>query len=580
VKVPSTTTYQVPARRVAWWLMSHERVAYVIAWIGWVTFHLLPVPAGLLLKAVLDRVDNDGSAGTVWMLLAVLAGLEVGRWMLLVFAAVQWFGCWVFWHTLPRVNLLRSLVEDPGPAADRLPGSSGEAVSRFRDDTQHLALVLDVWLDISGSTIASLAALAVMAGVDWRVTLVVAVPVAAALLLCRWLGHRLRVLRRLEREATAAVTGFIGDTFGGITAVKAAGAERAVEHRFEELGLRRADAARRDQITTQMLQTLSGVIGNMGIGLTLLLLAPDIASGDITVGDIGLFASSITVLANMPRWAAALGAYQRQADVSVERLTELLPAPTRHPRRVVADAQTFLRHGPPPFEEVAVSEPARRDGDVRLDRLSVRGLAVRHLGGTGLEGVDLTIDRGTLTALTGPVGSGKSTLLRALLGLVAIDDGRIEWNGREVDEPSHWLVPPRVAYLPQVPRLFSETLADTVLLGVERAGLDEAIRLASLEEDLVAMPDGLATMVGPKGVRLSGGQIQRTAAARAFVRRPELLVVDDLSSALDVETETRVWDRLLDTPEYRPTLLIVTHRPRVLERADQVVVLAGGIRLS
>jgi ATP-binding cassette subfamily B protein len=481
---------------------------------------------------------------------------------------------------LPRVNLLHSLVADPGPAAERLPGSSGEAVSRFRDDTMNLALVLDVWLDISGASVAALSAIAVMAGVDWRVTLVVALPVAGALVLCRELGHRLRRLRRLEREATAAVTGFIGDTFGGITAVKAAGAERAVERRFDELGQHRAEAARRDQIITQMLQTLSGVLGNLGIGVTLLLLAPAMARGEVTVGDIGLFAASITVLANLPRWAAALGAYQRQADVSVERLTELLPAPSRDPYRVVDPAPTFLRDGPGPYAPVPVGEPGGRvDGD-RLERLDVRGLKVRHAGGTGLDGVDLTLTRGTLTVLTGPVGSGKSTLLRAVLGLVAGDAGAVAWNGRVVGEPSTWLVPPRVAYLPQVPRLFSEPLADTVLLGVERSGLAEAIRLASLEDDLATMPDGLGTVVGPKGVRLSGGQIQRTAAARAFVRRPELLVVDDLSSALDVETESRVWDRLLDTPGYRPTLLIVTHRPRVLERADQVVVLDRGIRVA
>jgi ATP-binding cassette subfamily B protein len=130
-----------------------------------------------------------------------------------------------------------------------------------------------------------------------------------------------------------------------------------------------------------------------------------------------------------------------------------------------------------------------------------------------------------------------------------------------------------------VPRLFSDPLADAILLGVDAAGLAEAVRLACLDEDVAWMPEGLGTVVGAKGVRLSGGQIQRTAAARAFVRRPELLVIDDLSSALDVETEARMWGQLLDGPD-RSTLLVVSHRPAVLERADQVVVLDAGRRVG
>ena len=184
--------------------------------------------------------------------------------------------------------------------------------------------------------------------------------------------------------------------------------------------------------------------------------------------------------------------------------------------------------------------------------------------------VDLTVEAGRVTVLTGPVGAGKTTVLRALLGLVARNEGEIRWNGRLIEDPSTVLVPPLTAYLPQVPRLFSETLAQTILLGVDDAGLEEALAIACLQPDLARMGSGLDTMVGPRGVRLSGGQIQRTAAARAFVRRPDLLVVDDLSSALDVATETQVWQRLLDRPD-RPALLVVSHRERVLRAADRVV---------
>jgi ATP-binding cassette subfamily B protein len=204
----------------------------------------------------------------------------------------------------------------------------------------------------------------------------------------------------------------------------------------------------------------------------------------------------------------------------------------------------------------------------------VRGLTARHgTSGRGVEGVDLTVAPGELVVVTGPVGSGKSTLLRAILGLIPREAGTIRWNGELVEDPAHVLAPPLVAYVPQVPRLFSESLADTVLLGLPADGLDEALTLSRLGDDVAAMPAGTATVVGPRGVRLSGGQIQRAATARALVRRPALLVVDDLSSALDVATEAELWDGLLAAGAFE-SALVVTHRPEVLARADRVLRLA------
>ena len=473
--------------------------------------------------------------------------------------------------------MLRSLVSDPGPVVGRLPSSSGEAVSRFRDDSMHLSMVLDVWLDMTGAAVAAASAVAVMAAVDVRVTLVVVVPVMIALGLCRLLGNRLRVWRRREREATAAVTGFIGDLFGAIGAVKVAGAEAAVARRFEELGETRADAARVDQVATQVLRTSSTAIGNLGTGLVVLLVVPALARGDATVGDVGLFAAAVSVLANLPRWAASTGAYHRQADVSVERMARLLP--DRAPMGVVDASPLELRHGPGPFRTTPVYGPDERAGDDPPRACRVR--AHRHPCRRRWHLRHRPHRHRVAPSPPSPVRSapGKSTLLRCLLGLAPLDHGEVRWNGQPVDDPSQVLVPPRAAYVAQVPRLFSEPLSDAVLLGVEPDGLSEAVRLACLDDDVAWMPEGLATVVGAKGVRLSGGQIQRTAAARAFVRRPELLVIDDISSALDVDTEARMWAQLLDSGA-TSTVLVVSHRHAVLERADQVIELNEGRRIA
>ena len=601
--------------RVALRLVRNEPVAYLTTWCGWVLFFSVPLATGLLVKVVLDRVA-DGTTAGVWALLAAVVGIEAVRWTWLVVLAVQWHGCWVGWQTVPRVNLLRSLAEEPGPAAGRLPGAPGEAVSRFRDDVEDVAMVLDVWLDLSGALVSSVAALVVLVSIDPAAASAVAVPVALAMAGTSYLGPRLRVWRREAREATARVTGFIGDTFGAVLAVQTGGAEPAVRRRFAQLNAERARVGRRDQVGSELVRSLGYGTGEVAAGVALVVVASAFAGGGLSVGDLGLFAAYASVIAELPKWVGRYLVFHRQADVSVDRLAELLRQPDR--RAVTAPTRTWLRHGPPPLEATLSPDELGQRGGVgahgelrsnhernlpgatrgrrgRSDRgrpagrppagagplpeplreLRAEGLTVRHPGSDrGIEHIDLVVRRGELVVVTGPVGAGKTTLLRALLGLVAIDAGTVRWNGESIADPSTVMVPPRAAYLPQVPRLFSEPLADTVLLGAPADGLDHALWLTCLDEDLATMPDGDATLIGPRGLRLSGGQIQRAGAARALVRRPELLVVDDLSSALDVDTEARLWDRVAGGGF--ATALLVSHRPHVLDRADRVIVLDRG----
>ena len=203
--------------------------------------------------------------------------------------------------------------------------------------------------------------------------------------------------------------------------------------------------------------------------------------------------------------------------------------------------------------------------------------------------VSFAIPRGSFTVITGQIGSGKTTLLRAVLGLLPKDSGEICWNGEPVTTPAEFFRPPHSAYTAQVPRLFSTTLRENIEMGVSSGDegeatspLQAAVRQAVLEPDVAALEHGLDTIVGPRGVRLSGGQVQRSAAARMLIRDPELLVCDDLSSALDVETEQLLWERVtgdsgrstLHAPRF--TVLAISHRRAALRRADQIIVLKDG----
>ena len=219
---------------------------------------------------------------------------------------------------------------------------------------------------------------------------------------------------------------------------------------------------------------------------------------------------------------------------------------------------------------------ARTDRDL-LERLEVRNLSYIFPGTKkGIQNIDLVVERGKFVVVTGRVGSGKTTLLRVLLGLLPKDAGEVYWNGGLVHRPDDFFIFPRAAYTSQVPRLFSDTLRNNILLGLDKDQEEVTLALyqAVMENDLNDLEEGLETMVGPKGVKLSGGQIQRTAAARMFVRQPELLVFDDLSSALDVETERTLWERVFEKQD--ATCLVVSHRRIALRRADHIIVLKEG----
>jgi ATP-binding cassette subfamily B protein len=310
--------------------------------------------------------------------------------------------------------------------------------------------------------------------------------------------------------------------------------------------------------------------GNLGIGVVLLLAVASMQSGAFTIGDFALFASYLMWLTGLPRWVGWLLTRQKQADVSVERMTSMLQGA---PRGALA-AHRPLSYTGTPASMAAVSPDLDR---ARFETLEVRGLTYLHPNsGRGVRDVDLSLKRGSFVVITGRVGAGKTTLLRALLGLTERDAGDLRWNGEPIDDPAHFFVPPRCAYTPQAPRLFSETLRDNVLMGVasQDGELGDALRLAVLDGDVAAMERGLDTVVGTRGLRLSGGQIQRAATARMLVREPDLLVFDDVSSALDVETERRLWEGLLAHRE--ATYLLVSNRRTALNHADEIVLLKDG----
>jgi ATP-binding cassette subfamily B protein len=526
---------------------------------------------GLVMRAFFNLLTGDAQVSLgLWSIVALLFASEVGRFVG-TFGLISTVPFWVHTMTLLRKNLLKNILKRPGAAA--LPDSPGEAISRFRGDVFEIPLFA-LWLnDIQGLLFFSAIALFVMLRINASITLLALLPFVVVFFIANAATNRIEQYRRASRKATGIVTGFIGEFFGAVQAVKVATAEDGVIAYFNELNDERRRLSLKDRLFNEILYSIFRNTTNIGTGVILILAGQSMQAGTFTVGDFALFAFYLDFIADLTAFSGLLVARYRQIGVSVERMGRLMAGAS--PGALVEFSPVYQDGN---FPEVIY--PAKTEAH-RLQTLEATDLTYRHPGSdNGIAGVNLHLERGTFTVVTGRVGSGKTTLLRVLLGLLPMDAGEICWNGQVVEAPDTFFVPPWAAYTAQVPRLFSDSLRDNILMGLSHddGAVMRAIRAAVMERDLEELEGGLDTTVGPKGVKLSGGQMQRTAAARMFVREPELLVFDDLSSALDVETEATLWERLFDRGDARvaPTCLVVSHRKAALRRADHIIVLKDG----
>lgn len=534
--------------------------------LGWLLYHSWPLLPGLLGKMFFDLLAGESTAPTLLMILGLVAATGLARVGIVVGATVtatKWqFGA----RSLVQRNLLARILRLPG--ARPVPGGVDRSLSTLRDDADAVAQTGGWAFDTVAAVVFASGGIAILLAVDATVTVFVVVPLVLVVLVAHGARSRIERLRERSRATTADVTGTIGDLVSGVRAIQVAGKEAAVVAHLRRQGEVRRRAALRDDLQSAWLDAVFENLASFGTGLTLLVAASAMRRGEFTLGDFVLFSTYLMQVSEYVGFVGYLARTRRQATVAFRRAGELMQDA---PRNALLRHHPLRLSGPAVVAEWPVPPPA---GD-RLRELRASGLTLRFPdSGRGIGDVDLCLPQGSVTVVTGRIGAGKTTLLRTILGLLPAQSGSIRWNGQEVDEPATFLVPPRAAYTPQSPTLLSGTLRENLLLGLAAGDrIAAAVHGSVLDQDIAAMPDGLDTEIGVRGRRLSGGQVLRTAAARMLVRRSDLLVIDDLSSALDVATEALLWDRILDLGL---TYLVVSHRRPVLARADQIIVLADG----
>ncbi|HET8842089.1 MAG TPA: ABC transporter ATP-binding protein, partial [Ktedonobacteraceae bacterium] len=388
---------------------------------------------GLVMARYFDTLAGGGTEmmGQIAFLISLLLVASVVQ-MIIVFVDIGIDQ--TFYHTsssLLRRNLLAHIVQRPG--ALPLPYEPGEIISRLDKDVQEVATFPTHLLYGIGMATMAVLAFVVLGRIDPRITLIIGLPV---LILGGIISasQRIQQYRRASRIAGGRVSSLIGEVFGAVQAIQlASGTEPLLAH-FDRLNEERRFASLKDKLISEITRSITENMANLGTGIILLLVSQPMQAGTFSVGDFALFVFCLPWIADaISQFGTVLTGY-KQANVSLERLLDLLEA--RPARTLVQHHPVYLQG---PFPEPADKPQQRLD---QLERLEVRGLTYHYASnGRGIEKIDLHIARGSFTVITGRIGSGKTTLLRALLGLLPRQAGEICWNGVQIENPEAFFLP-------------------------------------------------------------------------------------------------------------------------------------------
>jgi ATP-binding cassette, subfamily B, multidrug efflux pump len=438
---------------------------------------------------------------------------------------------------------------------------TGDIMARATNDLSAVRMLLGPAIMYSANTILfTIGALIFMVRISPWLTLLAFVPLPAASILVQYFGRKIH--ERFERIQAmySDISAQVQENVAGARLVRAFAQENAEIRAFERAN---KEYIRRALMLVRLMGMLWPTLEFMlGISLVVVLLVGghEVVTHQIRVGDFVAFNTYMVMLT----WPViALGwvvNIVQRGTASMRRLHEILIAEPS-----ISDATLPTTALPPRVIR----------GDVEFRNLS---FAYSDRGPVVLRDINLRIPEGSSMAIVGPTGSGKSTLVSLIPRLYEAQRGMVCVDGGSVMDYPLATLREAVGFVPQETFLFSESIRENVAFGASDATQEailEAARAAHIRDEILEFPKGFDTLVGERGVTLSGGQKQRTAIARAVVRDPRILILDDALASVDTYTEERILQELAQVMRGRTTIFI-SHRVSTARHADQIAVLVGG----
>ncbi len=453
---------------------------------------------------------------------------------------------------------------------------TGELMSRATNDLNQVRMVLGPGIMYGATTVLTmLLAVLLMFRLSPRLSFWVLVPVPfVAHRRVRYFGKLIHVLSESIQASLATLSAKAQENLAGVRVIRAYAQENAEMANF--------DAPNREYVSRNLkligawslfMPALATLIG-LTFVLVLWFGGREVIFGQISLGEfVAFYSFMVQLLFPMIALGFVTNIFQRGA-ASMGRLSYILDAtPSIHDEASAGPSRTLGASiaGEIEFRHLNFTYPTTRGGAGALTNGNSGGTPVLH-------DINLCVPAGSTLAIVGPTGSGKSTLASLVARLWEAPEGTLLMDGRSIRDWPLAELRQAIGFVPQDTYLFSETIRENISFGVpvaEDEAVENAAEVASIAAEIAGFPESYGTMVGERGITLSGGQKQRTALARAILRNPKILILDDALSAVDTDTEERILRRLQQIMKERTTILI-SHRVSTVRHSDQIVVLREG----
>jgi ATP-binding cassette, subfamily B, multidrug efflux pump len=537
--------------------MSRYRGGYVWGTLACVCTNLIAVQFPNILGRAVDALGKEVTRERIFFFAALLVAISLGKGIFLY--AQRWIliGISRDIELDIRNDLFRTLeIQDTG-FYQRY--RTGDLMARMTNDLNAVRMLLGPALMYSANTIfLTVFALVFMLRLSPYLTLVALAPMPVASILVQYFGSRIHTRFERIQASFSDISAQAQENYSGVRLIRAFAREESEIGLFERLNKEYiARALRLVQLMGMLWPTLEFVLG-ISMVITLLAGGHLVLAHRISVGDFVAF-NTYMILLIWPIIAVGwvINIFQR-GTASVKRIEELLRATP-----AIDDRSAVSTFGP---------------DFVLRGEIEFRNLSFSYGGAPVLENVSLHIPAGTSLAIVGPTGSGKSTLVNLIPRLYEAPEGALLIDGRPLREYPLAVLRRNIGMVPQETFLFSETIRENLAFGAPEATaaeLLEAAEAAHIRLEFEEFPQGFETMVGERGVTLSGGQKQRSAIARALLRRPAILILDDALASVDTYTEERILGGLRDYTA-KSTTILISHRVSTVRDADQIAVLDKG----